>query len=205
MDERVDASVGLFPHLQGHGVISGNLVRIVKLVRPERTRLQDDLFRGPEESLIQIPGHLSALAVQQRQSGAEGLHVVSFLQARRVGSDKRERMASDSANHRQRSACAPAGELDDRPARRQSPVGLGCVNHRPGHSVFHASRRVGSFELHDDTRASCSHDPAELDQRRISDRCQDVRGQAHRFLLWVTVLIGLENGLPFCRPRMDDP
>ncbi|WP_249295719.1 hypothetical protein [Agrococcus sp. Marseille-Q4369] len=170
--ERVDATAARAHRLKDLApelAVAVERIGVVELVDQPRVLTLDDaldLLAHPHE---EVGRDAPAVAVDERDLGAERAHGVELLLRERVRRDDRERVALDRAHERERRAGAPAGVLDDASAGPQVAAPLGRLDDRPRHAGLVATGRVAALELHEHSRGAGRHDPAQPHEGRAAD------------------------------------
>ncbi len=149
--------------------VNRRIGRIVKLLRhPCVLRLRDNRLGLRDGSLHPLgSGREDELRSQHRQQRAT-------LDAHRLGHRQDELVSLRSGDEGERDAGVSARRLDDgRVGVDHAPL-LGVLDHRHADAVLHAAERIKKFALHRDGRGQVFRDVIQPDERRATDRFDDV-------------------------------
>src|SRR5690606_31664681 len=141
---------------------------------------------GELDGLLQ---HAGAFFGGRRQHDlrAEEAQQLAALDAEAFRHRDDERVALLRADHREPDAGVAARRLDDGLAGRKLAGLLRALDHGERHPVLDRAHRVEGLDLHVDVHARRGQ-LAELNERRVADRRENVVETGHRFLLeWVAL------------------
>src|SRR6185437_13453360 len=110
--------------------------------------------------------------------GPQSLEVQYLLLAHLVGNDEDEAIALLCRDKRQAETGIPGGGLDQRAARPELAVALGCLDERQADAVLDRASGILVLEFGEEA-AWPGIEPRQLDQRRVADRVEHVAVDHH--------------------------
>src|SRR4051812_37756265 len=119
--------------------------------------------------------------------GAEELEETDPLLARVAGDDDAQGVPLTARDHRERDAGVAGGRLEDRLVLGEVPRRFGCLDHALRDAVLQRAGRVLALQLGPDVDARLGAEAREPDERRVSDRIEDVV-EAHGWIISVATV-----------------
>ena len=166
--KKVHLAVGVLPDLgAGGGLVGRRVGRVVELPRHKGPGYLGGQLVGAGNG----PAHPLA-ALGQHQLGAVGFHQQAALQAHGLGHHDDHPVAPGRAHAGQPDAGVARRGLDDDRPRLQQALGLGVVQHGPGHPVLDRAAGVHGFDLGQDARLQlfAALDVGQLQQGGVADQ-----------------------------------